>query len=262
MTATTKPRVRKTPAPKAPAPSTDVVATEPVIEGTIHEGPIPTDAPTDAPTTDEVPTSTEARITALKALWAKGTEDEELAWGDLSTARVLKSRVAYLAGALGSKNGEPNNKAAMRVLDLAQNTVRPYFLAGQALAKAGYEMSTNAPTQSERDIVDPIVSKAQGGRKTPKADTTDPGTSGGTGGTTGGEAGDEGSDTRPPAGAPKDPDTVILADVVSAVQELERLVNVFTRNQGFTGVAADGIGEVLSSIANIVEAHRVDGGDV
>lgn len=244
----------------ATTPTTELVLSESVIEGTIHEGPMPT---TEAPTT-EVPANDEARIAALKAVWAKGTEDEESAWADLSVARIIKARAAYLAGLLGSKTGEANNKGAMRILDLAQNSVRPYFLAGQALAKAGYEMSTAAPTASEIAIADPIISKAQGGRKRAKADDTNPGTSGGTGGTSTG-AEDEGSDTRPPAGAPtppKDDSPVIQADVIAAVEALMDTVKRFTREHGFSGVVAENLGYALTEVQELIEAHRVDGGDL
>jgi len=244
--------------------TTAIELSSPVIEGTVFDGPMPTpEAPTtDAPTT-EVPADTESRIAALKALWAKGTEDEESAWKDLSVARVLKARTAYLAGLLGSKTGEANNKAAMRVLDLAQNTVRPYFLAGKALAEAGFEMSTNAPTASEIAIADPIISKAQGGRKKVRTETPDSGTSAGTGGTTGGDApeGDApttgGSDTR---STPKDSEPVIQADVIAAVEALQSIVARFTRDHGFSAVVADNLSEVLSEIGATIESHRVDGG--
>lgn len=245
--------------------TTDLELAVTVIEGTIHEGPMPApEAAPEAPEANEVPANHEARIAALKALWAKGTEDEELAWSDLSVARVLKARTAYLAGLLGSKTGQANNKAAMRILDLAQNTVRPYFLAGAALAEAGFEMSTAAPTASEIAIADPIISKAQGGRKRVKTETPDAGTSAGTGGTSaGGTDEDEaGSDTRPPAGTKTDPDEpTILADVIAAVELLQSTVTKFTRNQGFPTSVAENLQAVLAEIGVSIDTFTVDGGN-
>lgn len=233
-----------------------------VIEGTIHEGPLPTpETPEQDTPTTEVPADTETRIAALKALWAKGTEDEESAWASLSVARVLKARTAYLAGLLGSKNGEANNKAAMRILDLAQNTVRPYFLAGKALAEAGFIMSTAAPTASEIEIADPIISKAQGGRKRVKADESDAGTSSGTGGTTGGDVPEDAPTGGPaPTTAPAD-DDVILADVITATEALMSTVKRFTREQGFPAIVADNLSDALAEVAALIDSHRVDGGD-
>jgi hypothetical protein len=230
--------------------STALLVAEPVVEGTIFEGTVPTPEP-------EADQSTEARIAALKTIWAKGTEDEKEALFNLGSARVLKARVAYMAGALGSKTGTPNNKAAMRILDLAQNTVRPYFLAGVALAEAGWDGRVTAPTQEEIDLVSPIISKAQKGTTAPKAPKAESTPAGGT--DTESDADTEGSGTRSTKGAEGEP--VIQADVIAAVEALQLVVAQFTRDQGFSAVVADNLAEVLAEIGATIDSHRVDGGD-
>lgn len=244
-------RTRKPRTTKAPVVSTEVESVEPVIEGTIHEG----DLPTAEPTAEPGPASTEARIAALKAAWTKGTEDESNALFNLGVARVIKARVAYMAGALGSKSGAPNNKAAMRILDLPQNTIRPYFLAGVALAEAGWDGHITAPTQAEIDLVSPIIAKASKGA--PKADAPK--------GESAPKGDAEGDDDEAPAkgGRVSDPDSpVIMADVINAVEALDNVVAAFTRECGFPGNVAENLQTVLAEIAARIEAHRVDGGDV
>lgn len=246
MTTTTKRRTRTA---KPAASAVEVV--EPVVEGTVFEGDMPTPEP-------EAPRTEAERTEALREAWGKGTEMETSALFDLGTARVIKARVAYMAAALGSKTGTPNNKAAMRILDMPQNTVRPYFKAGEALAAAGWDGRITAPTAEEIALVAPIFGQINNARR------TDDGTKPKAGRKASGDAGDaddEGIGTPTPK-APREADNVILADVIDAVQDLERLVNAYCREQGFAGVAADGIAEVLANIAATVEAHRVDGGDV
>ncbi|QWY82841.1 hypothetical protein PP641_gp102 [Arthrobacter phage SilentRX] len=247
MTTNTKSRTRRPAAPKA---SAAVEVVEPVIEGNVYEGDLPTPEP-------EAPRTEAERTEALREAWGRGTEMETSALFDLGTARVIKARVAYMAAALGSKTGTPNNKAAMRILDMPQNTVRPYFKAGEALAAAGWDGRITAPTAEEIALVAPIFGAINNAKRTDDGTKPKAGRKASAGDADG--EGDEGVGAPTPKGAD---DPVILADVINAVEALDQIVDRFTRECGFPANVAENIEAVLAEIAAKIDQHRVDGGNV
>lgn len=213
---------------------------------------------------DPIAEDFETRSQALRDAWMKGDSAESTAaaaliaaLNDRGAARVVKARVAYMAGVLGSKTDVPTAAGAVRVLGVAKTTLQPYWKTGQALSKAGLVGSILAPTPAEIEIAasvfDPVnASNAATKGNASKGKPADAPA----GGTEGGTEGGTGVGTPTPS---TDPTT--QADVIQAVEDLQNILSRFTREQGFSGVVAMNLTAALEEIITTIDTFTVDGGD-
>lgn len=173
---------------------------------------VPAPVTVDVPAAPAEPTI-EEQVMEVKQNWmlagdaeAAGKKGVQAAKRALNVARVLKSRVAFHAAALGSRanDGTPSLKGATRVLyctaDMSAGeaakqvenkkaSVRLYWAAAQALDKEGYAFETGDPTDAEIEI----CLEAFKAGKTPRNPKPNDGTGNGEG------DGENGNGATPPA---------------------------------------------------------------
>lgn len=202
MTTATKPRApRQTKATKA-AEAAAIAAAEAAAQAAAE-----TEAAAE-PTLEQLVMEAKQNWMLAGDAEAAGRKGVQAAKRALNVARVLKSRVAFHAAALGSRadDGTPSLKGATRVLyctaDMStaeaakqvenkKASVRLYWAAAQALDAEGYAYETGDPTDAEIDI----CLEAFKAGKTPRKPKPNDGTGNGEGD---GE-GESGNGSTPPA---------------------------------------------------------------
>jgi hypothetical protein len=197
------------------------------------------------------------RTSALRDAWSGATDAESAATAALVAAladrgsyRVVKARIAYMAGALGSKTTAPNCAGAVRVLDVAKTTLHPYWKTGELLAAAGFAERITPPTSEEIALAASVFDEVNERNAATKGNASK-------------------SPAETDGDAPKgvgEPTPVVRADatqadVIAAIAELQATLASYTREQGFARVVTDNMVDALTEIIATMETFTVDGGD-
>lgn len=199
------------------------------------------------------------RTSALRDAWSGATDAESAATAALVAAladrgsyRVVKARIAYMAGALGSKTTAPNCAGAVRVLDVPKTTLHPYWKTGELLAAAGFAERITPPTAEEIALAASVFDEVNERNAATKGNASKSA-----------PAETDGDDTPKGVGEP----TPVVradatqADVIAAIAELQATLASYTREQGFARVVTDNMVDALTEIIATMETFTVDGGD-
>lgn len=197
---------------------------------------------------------TEAQLEVLKTAWthtdgtlAAASEAFKVAKEALDVQKVYKCRIAFKVATLKSSarsKWEPNLNAAATFLGVDKATLRPYLEGGKAGAAAGFVDETGTPSKEEiKATLDGYRAATKEGKAAAKA----------------AEAGENGGDTTTTPEPKQDP--VTQDTVVKAVEELQSILKRFTREQGFSQVVGTNLQEALSELQELIELHKVDGGN-
>ena len=197
------------------------------------------------------------RTSALRDAWSGATDAESAATAALVAAladrgsyRVVKARIAYMAGALGSKTTAPNCAGAVRVLDVAKTTLHPYWKTGELLAAAGFAERITPPTSEEIALAASVFDEVNERNAATKGNASKSPAE------TDGDAPKGVGEPTPAVRA-----DATQADVIAAIAELQATLASYTREQGFARVVTDNMVDALTEIIATMETFTVDGGD-